>query len=793
MSKPAEVQTTTMGVRSLAQWVFKSGDLRKPRSGRPLEAKDGIRLAQAIQQQRATSMPSYAAEVSLNMSFEQPLQWPWWGCFGGLAGRADGVCDEPGRIRIEEYKAVSTLPDTVDVVDRAQAMLYAAMYLARRKDRPVDQVEPRVDRQVEYAVIYLEERGTTIVERAFEYRVSAAQLAFNLVFSLLCLQARIALHQQRLARRTAWSSQLDFPLSSFRRGQRATSRCVYRALQTDETLLLEAPTGSGKTLGVLFPAVRAMCEEKQLFYLTSRGSGAQAPLRAVRQLDPESNYLTVVELTAKDKICGTAGMPCDVQVCEFADGYYDRAPEAILALLARCFADRQTIREVAKKYRVCPFELSLDAALWSDLVIGDYNYMFDPTVRLKRFVGRSALHPLIDEAHQLAPRVRDMLSTVLDRKMLAWPRSDRSPLGRAIAGVDRALMNYRREYGEGEHTQVNPERLIKALERMFKTVSEHDIEVNQEPRLSELYFACWNFAHGQTWFNADDCVVSLIVSGREVTLRQYCLDPARYCQMVAADYGASIRFSGTVTPLQVYQQQHGFAGPAERVESPYRSEQLETLIIDDIPTYLRQREKSAMKLAKTILAVASGKPGHYLVAFPSFAYLAQIQPLLTGQISTFQQAPGSSVDDLMGLLDRFAQEPHAILSIVMGGQLSESIDFSELQLSGVCVVSLGLPPPSTERDLIAAHFNEKKSPSEGQLIAYIQPALVKILQTAGRLLRSPDDKGVICLIDDRFRRAEVKQFFPHVWRPRLVKASAVGQLVGDFWRGQQDLLEDSVN
>lgn len=759
-----------LSARKLAELTCREGDLYPVRQGRPVEAEEGIARQRELQQQRLKSDPQYEREVSVNLYYQTLLGER------KLSGRIDGMARYPGVVMVEEIKCRSFLPDKVDAVDRGQARIYAGM-LAMRDDGA---------EHYEVKVVYVHVETLETVE--FLERLSASTARAYLQFMLLCLVARLGRHYIRNQARMTWAAQLQFPMPTFRAAQQAVARRVYGALMRAENLLLEAPTGSGKSLAVLFPAIKAQQLEDQLFFLTSRNAGAQAALTACQQLDVDAANLVVVELTAKDKMCFVQGVPCNPEECPYAAGYYDRAAAAVNVLLTTKRADRAQIEAIALEFSVCPFELSLDLALWADVIVGDYNYVLDPVVRLKRFADHKQLHLLVDEAHQLSPRVRDMLTVRLDRQVIKQAKQIESvAIQKRVDSIDRAMLSLRRQYGLGEHVVEQIESLQRACHRLLETVAKLELELAQLPELVALYFAASRWVRSDSWVSDGEFIHVLDAADTDITVSRVCLDAGPYLQSVFDSHAGVVRFSGTVTPLPLYQRLHGQQqGFSERAQNPFRAEQTAVLVVRDIATYFNQRQTSLPKLVQFLLELQSAKPGRYLVALPSFAYLQMLVVALTEtqtetQIDILAQSPGLSQQQSNELLDEMRRMRHGLICIVMGGVLGESVDFTGISLQGVVSVGLGLPPPSLERDLLAAHFEQTEGQGWGQMVAYTQPALVKNLQAAGRLIRSPDDFGVICLVDPRFSATHVQRFFPDHWQPRVIPATQVGRYVKLFW------------
>ncbi|MCR9258096.1 MAG: ATP-dependent DNA helicase [Pseudomonadaceae bacterium] len=778
-----------LSVRALAEFTCRAGDLYPPRQGRAVDADEGITAQRDLQKLRKASDPNYQQEVAVELVFQTLLG------ARKLRGRIDGLTAEAGTV-VEEIKCRGALPDQVDPVDYAQALIYAGMLALRDDD--ADQIF-----KVRVVYVHVDTRETA----EFTQTLEGVQAAGRLQFMVLCLVCRLQRHFERNLKRLEWAAALQFPMHRFRAAQQTVARRVYQALAKGENLLLEAPTGSGKSLAVLFPAAKAQQLEEQLFFLTSRNAGASAALTACRQIDPGSAHWVVVELTAKAKVCVSDGAPCEPENCPLAKGYYDRVNPAVDALLEHRFADRTTIQQVAQVHQVCPFELALDVALWADVIVGDYNYVFDPVVRLKRFAEHRQLHLLVDESHQLSPRVSDMLTVRFPRALVREAKSTaHAIMKKKVLSIDRALLALKRAFGEGEHVlcgghvqpQAEAEKRLDSLQRactrLLEAVAEHEIELPSDPSLRELVFAASRWLRSEQWVSEAEFVHVLNAGSSEIEVSRVCLDPGPYLEGVFAGHGAAVRFSGTVTPLPLYQRLHGQSNAvAERAQTPFQAAQTEVVVVRDISTYFNQRDLSLPKLVKFLVDLLTAKKGRYLVALPSFTYLNKlISALATTDIVTLAQSPGQNQTRSDELLDQLRALDAGIICIVMGGVLAESVDFSGISLQGVVLVGLGLPPPSLERDLMAQFFEQAEGPGWGQMVAYTQPALVKNLQAAGRLIRSPSDFGVICLVDPRFSAPHVQRFFPVHWHPRIIAAADVQQHVKQFWQTTADHKESDL-
>ena len=768
-------------VKQLAATLFARGDLYA-NAGKPtVDAEEGIATQKKIQQIRAQQYPEYAREIALQLNLKVADQaWK-------IKGRVDGVFHDGQQLVVEEFKTCREFPLSPEPIDQGQCLLYAMLLTQKDPEQalklPAEWVAELQSptAQIISRLIYID--ADTLAEKRFDQLHAVATYREFLAFTSLVLQARWQRHKARISSRDQWKRNLPFPMPTFRAGQQAVARRVYQALSRDDHLLLEAPTGSGKSLAVLYPGIRALQAEAQLFFLTSRNLGAAAALQAAKQIAPTAKAnLSVVEITAKEKICPVPGMPCNAD-CDYAHGYFDRVGEAVNHALAEGIVTRAVVADLAEQHKVCPFELSLDVSQWADLIIGDYNYIFDPVVRLNRFTNHSSLHLLIDEAHQLTPRLQDMLKVELRRGDLRRSVQQADPLiDKRLASIDRVFAKLRRTYGIGEHPVPDFNSLERAIKKFVEVIAETHRDLTSSPELRHFFHACVRWQRAQQWVEEETFARIVEITQHTVNVRQVCLDVAPWFDHVTAAHGACVRFSATLTPLQVYQKLHGLtADNAERGSSPFDPSQSKILIVRDIPTYYQQRSRSLAKLAQLLCSIASLRPGRYLVALPSYAYLEQLAEALKTDTQVLQQRSGMQGTELDALMQAFTHSSEAFLLVVMGGALGESVDFVGIRLQGVFVVGLGLPPPSLERDLTAEYFEQKENNGWGQRIAYTQPALSKIQQAAGRLIRDPGDRGVICLIDPRFASPEIKSFLPAHWQPIITTAQGAVDEAASFW------------
>ena len=768
-SKPVEKR---IAIRTLAEWVHRRGDLYNRLDSRT-RADEGIRTQRQIQLSRTGS---YQVERPVQQCFELA------GLQIRLSGRIDG-CDLSARPPVVEEIKTSRADHTLvhqhsASINMAQAKLYAALLSAELPEIAL------------WTVRLVYAHPDSGHQTTFDEALSAQALAEFLRHTLQGFEQRLRAYQQHCTRRDEFIFQVAFPHGEFRPNQRALASRCYQAVRDREHLIVEAPTGSGKSVGVAYPAIKALAQSdhEQIFFLTSRSTGADAARSAFNVIDGQTNHLRRIHIQAKHKVCPVEGQPCDADLCGYARGYYDRRQAAVTELLECVDMSPGQVSKVSEGHQVCPFELSLDAALWADLVIVDYNYVFDPVVRLQRFAANPAITLLIDEAHQLSTRVCDMLSLQFDRSQIrnALAEKPRSGLTSKLKAMDRALLSLSSASVDTEETRIElPEALFRVMDRFLEETSL-DAEPIQTPACRDVLFECLRFSRAQSWVDAKSFVSSVEVDAgtrpKAVCVRVRCLDASAHIAETLNGFGANIRFSGTMTPLDLYRRLHGLPETkVERVASSYSQDQLLVQVVTDVPTYLNSRKQSLYDLVSLVKATFEASAGHCLIAFPSYAYLEMFVSAWQDASLRVQQRQMSEADRDAFIAEFTDGKPPLLGVIVLGGVFSESVDYSATSLKAVIVVGVGLPPPSLIRQAQASYFDDLNE--DGTAIAYLQPAMTKVLQVAGRLLRSPDDKGVLCLIDPRFAQAAYRQFFPGHWRPIQTRAREVSARIQEFWRG----------
>ena len=591
---------------------------------------------------------------------------------------------------------------------------------------------------------------------------------------------------------------LAFPYGDFRTDQRRVAKHLYRAFRDAGDWLVEAPTGSGKTMAGLFAAVKAMGADEldRLVFLTSRTTGQRAMenalLDVVNVMEAEP-ALTAVTVTARDRICFSSGGSCDPTECEYAKGYYERMPAARRELLARRLIRRAEVEAVAREHTVCPFELALDAMAWADIVLGDYNYVFDPIVRLARLENPvfARVGLIVDEAHQLGERVRDMLGSSLSRATVKAALAESglpSPLAKGFRSVNRALAAIGREVSDAENAIDEPTPLLRATERLLAAALDTPVDAERFPDTSAACFEAFKFVHLAENAVAGSFHYVANGTGRDLVVELVCTLPGDHIRDCLEGFHGSARISGSLTPAAVFQEIHGVAEPDNIVisEGSFPPENFGVFLVTDISTFYRDRDRTLGRVAALVQGICTQTTGNYLVALPSFEYAQAVAGAVVG-IDHRCQHSGMAVDDREDFI-RWLSEAQAgrVGFVVMGGVFGESVDFRGGALDGVIVIGAGLPPRSLKRDLIARDAAAAGAHDDGDEIAYRQPAMTRVVQAAGRVIRSASDRGVAVLVDPRFSNPAYRAFLPSRWRVRRVGSRGAAREVAQFWFGARE-------
>ncbi len=791
MEEPLQIR---LSVRELVEFVLRCGSIDSRFSGFD-RMNEGSRIHRKLQK---AAGDAYEAEVSFK------AQRTIDGVRYTLEGRADGViAEQDGGFTIDEIKTTAApaelLTADFNPLHWAQAKCYGA-FLCERGGLPGAGV------QITYYQIDTDEMIRH--RRAF----TAAELEDFLKDTLRRYAPWARMAAQWRGTRNASLRALRFPFPAYRPGQYEMARAVYRTIAGGGRLFCAAPTGIGKTMSTLFPALKAMGEEKgeRIFYLTAKTITRQAAEEALARLrqntaDSETPLrLKAVTLTAKDKICPLAERNCTPQGCPRADGYYNRVNDALYEFLsARDIFTRADIEAFAEERHLCPFEFSLDLTNWCDCIVCDYNYLFDPVVSLKRFFAEGGdFIFLVDEAHNLVDRSREMYSASLHKSAVygvkkALGKAHRR-LSAALTKTNREFIALRRRCEEAETRALTLPKGVPELEKQLVRLCaacEGWLEEHREGELHTevlaLYFDVRFFLRIAEEY--DEKYTALVfASGSEVCVRLLCLDAAPFLEDSLALGRAGILFSATLTPAEYFIRTLGGGEKAKAIglRSPFEPERLFLAAADTVSTKYADRERTREAVCRLIGAAVNAKAGNYLVFLPSYQYLRDVSDefaMIYPEIPLAVQESGMDEAAREAFLAQFsAQQTKTLVGFcVLGGIFAEGIDLVGDRLIGSIIVGVGLPQIGPEQDALRDYY--EATLGEGFAYAYQYPGMNKVLQAAGRVIRTETDRGLVLLIDSRYRTARYRRLFPPHWAQlqSVESPEQLARMLAGFWNAEK--------
>lgn len=776
-----------ISVRNLVEFVLRSGDIdNRTVSGADKDAmQEGARLHKKIQGKMGGS---YHAEVPLRMEF------PYTDFSITVEGRADGIIDgDDGKSAvIDEIKCVYAdlyFIEEPRFVHKAQAMCYGYMY-------GIQNELEKIDIQMTYANLDTEE----IKRFNEEYTIEQLTEWFDGVLELYYKWAQYLYDNRNLMLLTA--KELEFPYE-YRAGQRDVAVSVYKAINRKVDLFIQAPTGVGKTMSTVFPAVKAMGEDKaeKIFYLTAKTIAGTVAHEAFRTLRRSGLHFKTIGITAKEKMCVMDETNCNPVYCERAKGHYDRINEAVFDIINNeSDITREVIQEYAAKHNVCPFEMSLDISNWVDGIICDYNYAFDPSASLKRYFaegGSGRYIFLVDEAHNLVDRAREMYSASISKEKVLEVKRIMNGRDKAITAslerINRVLLSYKRQCDDMPYL-IMPETAELEMQLMrFNSLMEKYMDTHREFEnrdiVLDLYFESLNYM--AVVDRLDECyeIYYRIDDDGEFRAHLMCINPSHNLKMCMEKAVSTIFFSATLLPVNYYKEllSGNKDDYAMYIESPFDpAKRLIFAGVDVTSRYTRRNRAEYEKIAGYIYQVAGSKVGNYMVFFPSYSLLRSVYDIVT-ELSEFKdidvicQQNSMSESEREEFLSQFEHvgEKSMVAFCVMGGIFSEGIDLTNDKLIGVVVVGTGLPQVCAEREIIMNYF--KNNGMDGFDYAYRFPGMNKVLQAAGRVIRTHEDTGIIALLDERFARRDYAALFPREWNDvKLVNMGNVSKEIDGF-------------
>ena len=778
-----------ISVRNLVEFILRSGDLDNSSgtSGDKEAMLKGGRLHRKIQR---SMKGDYQAEVSLKKESEYDdvvIQ---------VEGRADGIFTEDGAVYIDEIKGTYGNVQAMDIpvaVHRAQAMCYGLIW---GEKEGVSEIHI----QMTYAHLETEET------RRFREGFFIEELKGWYQKLLDAYHKWIAYSLNWKKERNASMKDLQFPFP-YREGQRDIVSGVYHTVSSGKTLFVQAPTGVGKTMSAIFPSVRAIGEGKgeTLFYLTAKTITGTVAQEAFHILREKGLKFKVTAITAKEKLCFQDTPECTPEKCPYAKGHFDRVNDAVYELwTTEEVYSREVIRAHAEKWQVCPFEMCLDLSVWVDVVICDYNYVFDPNVHLKRFFGENISGDhifLIDEAHNLVERGREMYSAGISRQSLVALRKKIkkrfSKLARTLEKANRQMKELEEdlaETGKGYQVLANPGVLpitfLTISGELEEILEEKELEEELRREILEFYFIVRDFLNVSELVDENYVVYTENSVEEGFRLRLFCVNPAENLGEYLKKGKSAIFFSATMFPMLYYRELLTTDRDAYGiyVQSPFPKENRRILIGSDVSSrYTRRNRAEYRKIAGYIARCVWQRQGNYMVFFPSYRLMEDVLQVYEEEFSVdwvrcVCQTPDMTEQEREGFLEEFQEREGTLVGFcVLGGIFSEGVDLTGESLIGAVIVGTGLPQIGSQREILKEYYDKKNHC--GFDYAYRYPGMNKVLQAAGRVIRTKEDKGVILLLDDRFWDRDYQEIFPREWQDRTgCRLDTVEGAVETFWK-----------
>ncbi|MCL2772066.1 MAG: ATP-dependent DNA helicase [Oscillospiraceae bacterium] len=809
-------------VRAVVELILRNGDIDS--SGGVIADRNAAVLgSKAHRKIQKAKFEGYKSEVALNCEFE----FEDYGFAINFGGRADGIfTDDTGTVCIDEIKSTLTPLEFIDGEDMlhwGQAMCYAYMYSVKKPDENSENWEyiKNINTQITYYNLETEEMK--VYKRSFDF--DALEIFINDLVGKYALWVKME-RDWRIVR-NASIDELKFPFERYRKGQRELAAAAYRTIIAEKKLFVNAPTGIGKTISTIFPAIKSMTHSNldKIFYLTAKTITRAVAFDAIYLMQKQGLQFKTITITAKDKICfcnADGERICAPDFCEYAKGHYDRVNDAIMDTFKDNNAmTRDVIEEYAQKHKVCPYELSLDLSSYTDAVICDYNYVFDPVIYLKRFFQNNFDRNyvfLIDEAHNLVDRAREMYSAEIKKSPFSALKKNiyrkYKLLKKSMTDINKYMSEYKkrcnaREDGKNyivlkEYDKEFAELLLtftkeceiylKEMREMrvgadsisarapvegengfrpYETPVEDSDNLKLYAEMLQLYFAVIMYQVISDLYD-ERYVMYISAEDSELTVKLFCLDPSFLIGEAMKRAKSSVIFSATLSPLPYYKEILSGADDdnLQSLLSPFNKNNLCLIVGANINTKYKEREKSYEQIAEYIYITAQNK-GNYLVFFPSYEYMKNVYGIFCEkypETPSIIQTGGMKEEERDIFLNSFqAEEPDnhgkknktLVGFCVLGGVFSEGIDLTGDRLTGAIIIGVGLPKLSAERDIIKRYFDEKNN--LGYEYSYMYPGMNKVLQAAGRVIRTETDRGIVVLLDERFNYNYYKQLFPEHW------------------------------
>ncbi|MCK8059428.1 MULTISPECIES: ATP-dependent DNA helicase [unclassified Fusibacter] len=757
------MKTIKESVRGIIEFIYREGDIDSSLKS-AVTMQEGTQIHQMIQ----SEYEGFEKEVHLKKEFAIDDATVLL-----MSGRADGIKDDEHGIVIDEikstYQDLDDLDENYSFLHWAQAKIYGAIYSEAHGKRDVT---------VQLTYYSLKNEAAKVIPVVFTYK-ELTDFLYETVEQYKRWATLTAFLQSR-AEVTA--KEIKFPFGSFRPGQDVMAKAVYATIRDSENLIIEAPTGIGKTMSTLFPATKALGEGlvDKVFYLTSKTVHRKVALDSYQKLVDEGLNMVVIGLQAKEKMCINDVYKCQPHQCPYANGHFDRVNDALHLFLQDAGLETpESIQTFCEQHVLCPFEFALDLTNFAQGIVCDYNYFFDPFIQIKRhFTQKNAYAVLVDEAHNLHERARDMYSAFLDKNRLLEIRAHVKEMDK---GYHKLLGSVNTAFNEQLKTQDEQGLMEDIKLRLVNSINKALAYFLDEGRFSDItkddevldhFFEMHRFLRIYEYF--DDQFVIMLDENEEKKLHIRCLDPSKALNETYGMVNNVVCFSATLSPLKFYQQVLGHSGSKRlQVGSPFDVKN-RLLVINQVhSTYSKDREVTLRPIFEDVKRTIAERRGNYFVFCPSYAYLKTIKELFDedyeGHVSV--QSSGMTEKDRAEFLEDFVPNPtktHVGL-VVMGGVFSEGIDLHGDRLTGVIIIGVGLPTLSKERQIMKSYYDAHGL--NGFDYAFTYPGLNKVFQAGGRLIRTEQDKGILMLIGKRFGQSRYLSELPGHWRPYEIVAN----------------------
>ena len=780
-----------ISVRNLVEFILREGDIDNRTGGGqdPENMQMGSRIHRKIQRQMGSD---YQAEVPLKTEIV---------CDGftlKIEGRADGLIHTKEQVMVDEIKGVLRELDRVQEpagIHLAQAKCYASMVA---EQEGVDEIGV----QMTYCQMETEE----VKRFQYSYQSNELKVWFDEVIRQYEKWAKFQIEWRKA--RNASTKGIEFPFP-YRKGQRDLAVSVYRSILRKKKLFIQAPTGVGKTISTVFPAVKAVGEElgEKIFYLTAKTITRTVAEQAFETLREQNLKFKVITLTAKEKICFCEEASCNPDDCPYAKGHFDRVNDAVYELLMQeDVMSREVLEAQARKHKVCPFEMALDVSTWVDGVICDYNYVFDPDARLRRFFaegGAGGYLFLIDEAHNLVERGRQMYSAELCKEdflaVKKLVKGEAPRFAKRLEACNKILLAMKKECENYKvldnisHFGIQLMNVLSETDRYLEECVDKEVREN----VLDFYFQVRSFLNIYDGLDENYVIYTEYQENGRFVLKLFCVNPAENLQKCLDKGNSAVFFSATLLPIQYYKRLLSTEKDnyAVYIDSSFDTKKRLLMNGVDVSTrYTMRSREMYQRYATYIFRVVKAKMGNYLIFFPSYRFMEDVYQEFTQLLASDEeemelviQQKHMDEEERENFLRAFemGREKSLIGFGVLGGIFSEGIDLTNEKLIGTLIIGTGLPQVCNEREILKSYFDQKGL--YGFDYAYRYPGMNKVLQAAGRVIRTEDDRGVILLLDERFQREKGKEIFPKEWADcERCRLDIVEEKIRLFWEKQTD-------